>query len=824
MRLRAAIGLLLATCLFSPAAGAEKTRLVIWTVVNEEGMKGDFAAYRAFEAMHPGVQIHAVTVPTIFGVMDPQKLMTSIAGGSPPDIINQDRFSIGDWASRDAFLPLNDLIERDAGAPFPVREGDFYAATWAEASHAGRVYAIPKDVDNRALYYNEDILRQAGYVDDSGEVVLPHTWAELADYAHALSLWDEGGQMTRLGYAPLTGNSFLYMYGWLNGGRFMSADRTVCTLNDPPIVGALSWMKDVYDRLGGYQAVQVFGSTFQGEALDPFLTGQIAMKVDGSWYLQSILRYRPDLRFGVVPCPAPEGMEPITWAGGFSYAIPRGCRHVDEAWEFIRWMVSPEAWLLINRVQSRYDASRGRAYLPRLSANMVANDVVLADMEPENARIASSLRIFLDMMPESKFRPVTPVGQLLWDEHYRATERALYAQMTPQESLDAGAAVVQERLDELLGKTPYPPLDARVVGAAVGALALVCAGVGVARAARGPAMGRMARREAACGYLFAAPWFAGFLLLTAGPIIASFVLCFCRYDVLHPPEVAGLANFKALLGWTATPGALGEYLASLSSGWERLLFWRTLRAAFDANDPLFWRSLYNTLFMVLGVPLGMALGLGIAMLLAAESRRMSVYRTIFYIPAITPMVASSILWLWVLHPSNGLVNALIRAVDDAVPWLHLGQPLWWADAHWAKPSIILMTLWMSGASMIIWLAGLKAIPSYLYEAARIDGAGALRRFRSITLPMLSPYIFFNLIMGIIGTCQIFTQAYVMTQGGPQDATLFYVYHLFNNAFRYLKMGYASAMAWILLLVVLALTLVNFKIAPRWVYYEAEKPR
>ena len=290
----------------------------------------------------------------------------------------------------------------------------------------------------------------------------------------------------------------------------------------------------------------------------------------------------------------------------------------------------------------------------------------------------------------------------------------------------------------------------------------------------------MARQETAAGYLFVLPCWLGFLLLTAGPIVASILLSFCEYDVLHPVRWAGLDNYRAL-----------------------------------PADPLFWKSLKNTIFMVLGVPLGMAVSLGVAMLLNARVGGMAFYRTIYYLPAIVPAVASSVLWIWVLSPQFGLVNVGLQA-------LGIQGPEWLASEAWSKPSIILMGLWGAGAGMIIWLAGLKGIPETLYEAAQIDGAGALASFRHVTLPMLSPYIFFNLIMGIIGTFQIFTQAYIMTSGGPVDSTLFYVYYLFNNAFRYFKMGYASALAWILFLIILALTLLQFWLGKRWVYYEGEK--
>jgi multiple sugar transport system permease protein len=217
--------------------------------------------------------------------------------------------------------------------------------------------------------------------------------------------------------------------------------------------------------------------------------------------------------------------------------------------------------------------------------------------------------------------------------------------------------------------------------------------------------------------------------------------------------------------------------------------------------------------MAIGIPLGMTVSLSIAMLLNYEIKGMAVYRTFFYLPAIMPAVAASILWIWIFNPHEGILNNLLAQ-------LGISGPGWLQNQYWSKPALILMGLWGAGSGMIIWLAGLKGIPQHLYEAARLDGAGPLRCFWNVTLPMLSPYILFNLIMGLIGTFQVFTQAYVMTQGGPVDSTLFYAYALFNNAFRYLRMGYASAMAWILFGIVLALTLVQLRLSKVWVHYES----
>jgi multiple sugar transport system permease protein len=280
------------------------------------------------------------------------------------------------------------------------------------------------------------------------------------------------------------------------------------------------------------------------------------------------------------------------------------------------------------------------------------------------------------------------------------------------------------------------------------------------------------------GWISASPWIVGFILLTGGPIVFSIVISFCDYDILNPARFVGLANYR----WMFT------------------------------QDALFWKSIGNTGFMIVGIPLGMALSLGIALLLNLEVRGVAVWRTLFYLPSIVPAVASSILWIWIFNPNVGLANQVLAAFG-------LHGPNWLQDEHTSKLALILMGLWSAGGGMIIWLAGLKGISRAYYESAALDGAGTWQQFRHITLPLLTPYIFFNLIIGLIATLQIFTQAFIMTQGGPVDSTLFYAYHLFNNAFRFLQMGYASALGWFLFVAVFGLTLLQLKFSKRWVHYE-----
>ena len=295
---------------------------------------------------------------------------------------------------------------------------------------------------------------------------------------------------------------------------------------------------------------------------------------------------------------------------------------------------------------------------------------------------------------------------------------------------------------------------------------------------RGLMSNRMARKEAITGYIFASPWLIGVVLFTAYPIISSIIYSFMDYNILETPRWIGIKNYIDLI-----------------------------------NDRTFWLSLGNTCYyVVFSVPLNMIVGLSIALLLSMDIKGIAVYRTLYYMPSIVPLVASSVLWSWMFNPNFGILTHTVRL-------LGLKPPAWLSDPKWAKPSLILMSLWGAGGGMIIYLAGLKNIPRTYYEAAELDGASIWRKFIHVTLPMLSPTLFFQLIMGLIGSFQVFTQAFVMTGGGPNESTLFYVLYLYRNAFQFWKMGYASALAWVLFAIIMFLTWLNFVISKYWVFYD-----
>jgi multiple sugar transport system permease protein len=288
------------------------------------------------------------------------------------------------------------------------------------------------------------------------------------------------------------------------------------------------------------------------------------------------------------------------------------------------------------------------------------------------------------------------------------------------------------------------------------------------------------QRRTLVGYTFIGPFILGFLLWFLIPAGYSLWMTFQDMDMRTPPEFVGFGNFQDIVG-----------------------------------DSLFWQALKVTsLYTVISVPVNMIAAFALALLMNTKVRGISVFRTIYYLPSIVPAVANAVLWAWILNSDFGLLNALLHAIG-------LPKVLWLQKPAWALPAMILMSLWGLGGSMVTYLAGLQGIPDVFYEAASIDGAGPWRKLWSVTIPLMSPVIFFNLVMGIIGTFQIFTAGYLITNGGPQNATLFYVLYLWRNAFQYFHMGYAAALAWVLFFVIMGLTAFVFRGIGRFVYYEEE---
>jgi multiple sugar transport system permease protein len=292
----------------------------------------------------------------------------------------------------------------------------------------------------------------------------------------------------------------------------------------------------------------------------------------------------------------------------------------------------------------------------------------------------------------------------------------------------------------------------------------------------------MSQREAAWAYFFISPWILGFIFFTVGPMLASLYYSFTRYNIISSPQWTGLANYRDIV-----------------------------------KDPLFWKSLQVTVYYAsLALPLGLLFGFFLAILLNQKIPGVNVWRTVYFLPSVIAGVAVALLWIRIFNPKIGILNPSLAKFG-------IQGPGWLSDPQWAMPALVIMSLWGVGGGMIIYLAGLQGVPTALYDAAKVDGASLWQRFWYVTLPMMTPVIFYNLVMGLIGAFQYFTTVYVATggSGSPARATLFYNLYLYQNAFKYFEMGYASTMAWILFVIVLVLTMLVFRSSQVWVYYEGQ---
>jgi len=292
------------------------------------------------------------------------------------------------------------------------------------------------------------------------------------------------------------------------------------------------------------------------------------------------------------------------------------------------------------------------------------------------------------------------------------------------------------------------------------------------------------RNEEKCFFIFISPWLIGFLIFTLGPMIASIYFSLTNWDLFSLPKFIGFANYVRLF----------------------------------TKDKIFLKTIYNTFYYaIIAVPLNIAISLGLAYLLNHELKGMRIYRTIFYLPAVVPIVASSMLFIWLLAPDTGLINRFLALFG-------IDGPAWLLDPQWVKMSFVFMELWAVGISMVLLLSAMKGTPIEMYEAAAIDGANKIQQFFNITMPMITSVIFFNLVMGIIRCLQSFSQIYIMTKGGPNNASNMMVPYLFDNAFNFYRMGYASSIAWVLFVIIILITLLVLKSSSVWVYYESEVKR
>ncbi len=643
------------------------------------------------------------------------RFILALAGGTPPDVICGEQAVIADWMARGAFLPLDEFVAVDtrAGIPDSPRPERYYPGCTQSVCYQGRMYGVPLGVGNCALFYNKDLLEAAGLVYSTGplrgQAKPPATWDELLEYSLRLTKWEKNrqGQPEKVAFGPLLGAGSLEVYAYLNDGSFLTPDAATCTLNSPATREAMEFIAELYKRQGGIANVKGMNLGPAGSGFDPFIRGAVAMKLDYQWVVNWQAAIAPNMRFGVAPLPTRRAaLGRRSWGTAWQAAIPVGARNPRAAWELLRFLGSDRGLTLLNEHQRRLTEANGRLFVPTQTPVPQLNEVFAERYVRNNPNLPADVRqafsAFQSLLPVTQFPQVSTVYNRLRDAQNEVTERVLYgAAISPTLSRMTGTVQAEiNRLEEPRGTglPSFPWLIAPYAG-------LVAVGLGYYcwRSRRFQASSRWRTNERWLGPLLASPWLLGAVIYTGGPLLYSLLLSFCTYDVQHEPAWIGMENFREIV----------------------------------FEDSVAHRASLNTLFMMLSVPACLAISLGLAVLLNNPIRLRGLWQSLFYMPVIVPMVASALAWIWLLN-AQGPINHLLNR-------LGLFGPNWLHDPSWSKPALLIMCAWTCGGSMIVWLAGLKAIPRPLYEAAALDGANAWQRFSHVTLPYLQPYLWFNLL-------------------------------------------------------------------------------
>ena len=707
------------------------------------------------------------------------KLQTMLSAGDPPDVFYLESERLADFAAKGLLANFDKLIAEDVQRGLTPANGDEFADlddyfqpvvdAFRYNGHQvglGPLFGLPKDFTPVGFYYNKDLFRQAN-------VPFPPkdgwTWDEFISAAREI-----GKLPGCYGADFVTWEAIIRIYLFTWGTDFTSPGFEEFYFEDPAVQEAI-------ETLAGWFHAEdralLSAKTQLETGQEPFLAGNIGMAGPfGRWKVPTY-RYidRFEWDFAPLPhaknCPPANGVLTVAWAMS---AQSKSEKHREASWRLIKFLCGRRGQEMVCDMGLAVPVLKSVAETPCFSNPDIApasDDVYL-----RSAEIAS----YIEWPTDPRYRDYLKTRLEEIFKLGRPVDEALAAAQADWESIAASTAFKKE----------YPKVPWGKITAGIGIpLAFIIAILATIWWKKRPE--RLAFSEEIAGLTMISPWVIGFCVFTAFPIVLSLLLAFTRWSglsTLDQAEWVGWDNFRQLLTYDAT---------------FRQALWVT------------------SLYALLAVPTGQIAALLAAMLLNREIRGIGVYRAIWYLPSVLAGVGMAIMWKWVLHHEHGLLNMLLEPILG----LFGAEPPRWFEKDaptWAVPAFALINLWVIGGTMMIYLAGLKGIPKDLYEAAEIDGATGPRQFTNVTLPMLSPIIFFNVIIAIIASFQIFTQVFIMTGGGPGTSTHFYVFYIYKRAFDLHNMGYASAMAWLLLVIVLVLTLIVMRGSRRFVYYEALK--
>jgi len=755
---------------------------------------------KRFEAANPGIKVkfERNDYSNYF-----DKLLTQFAAGVAPDVAMLGPEHFQRYSERGALLPLNDFFNQAPDAVTPRFDIEGYYPSIVEAhSKDGKLWVLPRDIAPISIvYYNKKMLREIGLEEPPKD----WTWSfeprpelgnrDFLTLLQRLQKKNADGKVVGWGYVPGWQDLLTDMLVYGQGARYTDdyKDPKRMQFDNPKIVRAFQFSADLTLKDKLMPASFDLAGT---NARQMFTQQKVAMFHSGIWETPQLRKEiapvdQGGFEWDIAMAPAPaEEIGPRAYpTGGSGYAIMSSTKHPKEAWLLTQWMAGGPGMMAMAKAGIAQPAIKELA----LQEPWIPGPNTPADQQIPRNRIITDLS-----EPYVVFGP----SGILWNEVNTIARQPVGTIYTgdaqAEKVLPEANKIAQDRLDVLRKELDLPPFNwglASLIGIALGAAILAWV--------YGPELKKRRttreKRENLAGYLFIAPWLVGLIVFTAGPMIFSLLMSFSDWDIIRPARWRGVGNYNE---------------------------------AFNV-DPTFWKSIQVTLlYTVFSVPAGIIIALALALLMNTKVRGIAIWRTCYYIPAMASPIAGSLIWLKLFQPEGGLMNAVIFGPDgkSGLPLIRdmlmplvgaNGQINWLQNEKTALGSFIFMSVFGAGGGMVILLAALQGVPQYFYEAATLDGAGPWRRFRNVTVPLISPALFFCLITGFIGSFQVFTQAYQMTQGGPNNATMFLMLHTYNNAFRILRMGYASSLAWVLFFIILAFTIIQLQ-GNKFVHYEGSE--
>jgi len=753
-----------------------------------------------FERQNPGIKVKLENYPDYN--LYHQKMLITYAAGIAPDVVMMDG-NFQRLAKRGALLPLNPLWEKTPG--FDIN--DYYKEIVDSHSYKGTCYVLPRDIAPVGIiYYNKKAFDEAGipYPDGSW------TWdfQERPELKEKDFLWvcrqltkkTKEGKVTRWAYS----NGWPEI--WANQVAFTTGaypvddpeDPTKVLIDDPNYIRGYQFASDLMNKLKYQPSTSELTTSLMATGQQLFVQQRAAMYQNGIWEVPNMRKmlkpgapdfFEWDICLAPSYGPASKDGKRVsqTVTGGSGYGIMASTKHPEEAWKLTQFMAGEYAMTQMAKAGIAQPAIKELATKPGVWCP--GPDTPLEERYPAN-RIATH-----EAVPHVRFAPTSELYPEINNLAIKGLELVWQGKKTAKEVLTENKKLAQDRLDTLREEQQLAPFNWSL-GALVALLIIATILFWVYKPEFGRKLTRMEAGDNRAGYRFILPWIIGAVVFATGPMILSLLMAFADWDAIRPAKFRGVQNF-------------------VEAG---------------TRDPFFWKSLQVTFtYTFWAVPLGIIGSMLLAMLLNQKVKGVAVFRAIYYVPSIASAVAGALIWRRIFSKDTGLLNNLLYGPDENWPvgrWLTLlfekpGNMVdWLNNEQTALPALIIMSLWGLGSGTVVFLAGLQGIPQFYYEAATLDGANNWKKFRNITWPMLTPTIFFTAVTGFIGTFQSFTQAFIMTQGGPNGSTMFYALHLYNNAFANVRMGYASALGWVLFVIILIFTAIQFAMQ-RFVYYEGD---